>query len=122
LQDQLGRRGITRPLLCTFAIVLMGIGQIVLAFGASKGILFLGVVLTALAFGSTWCLIGPTSSDIVGPSNFGKVHTVDFFQTRKRVLLSFSNFVGILIDIFDHFHVCNGIDAHIQPNNCRTFL
>ncbi len=73
LQDRLGERGITRPLLCTFAIVLMGIGQLVLAFGASKSILLFGVVLTGLAFGSTWCLIGPTSSDIVGPSNFGKV-------------------------------------------------
>ena len=58
----------------------MVIGQIVLSFNGvftestSLVPLYVGVSFTAFAFGSTWCLIGPVTSDIVGQRNFGKIY------------------------------------------------
>merc|ERR1712224_221083 len=59
--------------LSAFAIILMGVGQLVLAEANNSIDLLVGVALTAFAFGSTWCLIGPVTSDVVGPKAFGKI-------------------------------------------------
>ena len=73
IQDFTGRCGLTRPALCVFVMFLMGTGQLILADATSPQDVVVGVGFTAFAFGSTWCLIGPTTSDIVGKKAFGKI-------------------------------------------------
>ena len=63
IQDVVGSKyGITRPLLCLVAILCVGVSQIILAWTDNTPV---GVSLMAFGFGSTWCLIGPVSNNIV---------------------------------------------------------
>ena len=63
IQDVVGSKyGITRPLLCLVAILCVGVSQIILAWTDNTPV---GVSLMAFGFGSTWCLIGPVSINIV---------------------------------------------------------
>eukprot|EP00943_MAST-04B_sp_MAST-4B-sp1_P001455 g1455.t1 len=71
IQDNIGVKcGITRPLLSAVAILCVGFSQLVLAWTDNTPI---GVSLMAFGFGSTWCLIGPLTSDIVGQKAYGKI-------------------------------------------------
>eukprot|EP00457_Paulinella_chromatophora_P002741 gb/GEZN01002746.1/.p1 GENE.gb/GEZN01002746.1/~~gb/GEZN01002746.1/.p1 ORF type:complete len:767 (-),score=131.16 gb/GEZN01002746.1/:53-2353(-) len=79
-QDRAVQHGVTRPLLCFAALLTMAFGQLLLAASDASGSGFQGVAclpvglaLTAFAFGSMWCLIGPVTSDITGQKAFGMI-------------------------------------------------
>jgi MFS family permease len=98
IQDRSGRYGITRPVLCAFAIMLMGVGQLVLAEANNPTDLLVGIAFTAFAFGSTWCLIGPATSDVVGPKAFGKIFSSVSMAAMLSTTLFNSGIAGPFYD------------------------
>jgi hypothetical protein len=78
LQDKLQTKcGVSRPLLMFFIIFIFGGGsQLILAYSYyNQHLVLIGISLSYASFGATWTVIGALTSDIVGPSNFGKIYS-----------------------------------------------
>eukprot|EP01113_Clastostelium_recurvatum_P040911 TRINITY_DN6427_c0_g1_i4.p1 TRINITY_DN6427_c0_g1~~TRINITY_DN6427_c0_g1_i4.p1 ORF type:complete len:466 (+),score=89.07 TRINITY_DN6427_c0_g1_i4:93-1490(+) len=70
LSDIFARR-VSRPFFLLVSLVVMCASQLVLAIFPSLSLVFLGVVLTGLAYGGSWAMVPTIISELWGESYFG---------------------------------------------------
>lgn len=96
IQDVVGSAcGITRPALCSIAIFFVGASQLILAF---TDFISVGISMMAFGFGSTWCLIGPVTSDVVGRKAYGKIFSTVSMSAMLSTTIFNSVIAGPLYD------------------------